>query len=85
MNKILSRIEAALGAPGLTQSLIDLTPSDLQSLLLEITRARSRALSPVELLDEKRGLCSVSQVDGRAMHAYDALAFSAAGDFAAVE
>jgi hypothetical protein len=85
MNKILSRIEAALGAPGLTQSLIDLTPSDLQSLLLEVTRARSRTLSPIDLLDEKRGLCSISQVDARALHAYDALAFSAATDFVAVE
>src|SRR3954465_448019 len=85
MSKITSRIEAALGAPGLAQSLIDLPPSDLQSLLLEVTRARSRKLSPIDLLDEKRGLCSVAQVDARALHAFDQHAFAAATDFVAVE
>src|SRR4051812_12078958 len=85
MNKIVERIEGALGAPGLAQSLIDLIPSDLQSLLLEVMRARSRKLAPSELLDEKRGLCSVSSVDARALHAFDGLAFAAATDFVALE
>jgi hypothetical protein len=84
-SKILARIEAKLGAPGLTQKLIDLTPSDLQSLLLEVFRARSRKLSPADLLDGKDGLLTPSTVDGRLFHALDGAAFAAAPAFEAVE
>src|SRR4051812_49944211 len=85
MSKILERIESKLGAPGLTQRLIDLTPSDLQSLLLEVFRARSRALTPADLLDGKNGLCTPSAADGRLLHEFDGAAFAAAPSFEAVE
>jgi hypothetical protein len=83
--EIIKRIEAALGTPGLTQSLIDLTPSDLQSLLLEIFRARSRKLTAADLLDGKNGLCTPSAVDARLFHEFDAVAFAAAPSFEAVD
>jgi hypothetical protein len=83
--KILERIEAALGAPGLAQKLIDLTPSDLQSLLLEVFRARSRKLAPADLLDGRDGLVTPSTVDARLFHAFDDAVFAAAPTFEAVE
>jgi hypothetical protein len=83
--EIIKRIEAALGTPGVTQSLIDLTPSDLQSLLLEVFRARSRKLVPADLLEGKKGLCAPSAVDARLLHEFDGVAFAAAPSFEAVE
>jgi hypothetical protein len=85
MSKILQRIEAALGAPGLTRKLIDLRGSDLQSLLLEVFRARSRALTPADLLDGKDGLLTPSTVDARLFHALDGAWFAAAPSFEAVD
>jgi hypothetical protein len=51
MNKIVERIERELGAPGLVSLLAEnLTPTDLQSLLLEVYRLRSSHRRPAEVL-----------------------------------
>jgi hypothetical protein len=84
-SKILARIEGLLGAPGLAASLTELAPSDLQSLLLEVFRARARRMRPVDLLDERRGLCTVSTADARRLHAFDGAAYAAADGFDAIE
>lgn len=47
MNQIVERIEHEAGAPGLVSILAErLTPTDLQSVLLEVYRLRSRQLQP---------------------------------------
>ena len=51
MNKIVERIEQETGLPGLAAILAErLTPTDLQSLLLEVYRLRSRQLPPSAIL-----------------------------------
>jgi len=51
MTKILNRIEREAGVPGLASILAErLTPTDLQSLLLEVYRLRSRRRQPSALL-----------------------------------
>ena len=51
MNKILERIERAAGVPGLASILAErLTPTDLQSLLLEVCRLRVSRRKPAALL-----------------------------------
>jgi hypothetical protein len=51
MNKILQRIEREAGVPGLASILARrLSPTDLQSLLLEVYRLRCRGLSPAAVL-----------------------------------
>jgi hypothetical protein len=51
MNKIVGRIERASGVPGLASILAErLTPTDLQSLLLEVYRLRIASLRPAEVL-----------------------------------
>lgn len=51
MNKIVERIEQETGLPGLAAILAQrLTPTDLQSLLLEVYRLRSSQLSPSAVL-----------------------------------
>ncbi len=47
MNKIVERIEREAGLPGLPSILAErLTPTDLQSILLEVYRPRCRQLQP---------------------------------------
>jgi hypothetical protein len=56
LNKILKRIEAQAGVPGLAAILAErLAPTDLQSLLLEVYRARSRDRTPADVLADYRG------------------------------
>jgi len=51
MNKIVERIERESGMPGLAATLAErLTPTDLQSLLLEVYRLRSRREQPSDVL-----------------------------------
>ena len=51
MNKILERIERQAGIPGLAAILSKrLSPTDLQSLLLEVYRQRASRISPAEVL-----------------------------------
>lgn len=49
---ILERIEREIGIPGLIDALVErLTPTDLQSLLLEVYRRRAAGVSPRQLLE----------------------------------
>jgi len=51
MNKIVERIEREAGVPGLVALLAErLTPTDLQSLLLEVYRLRCSRRQPADLL-----------------------------------
>ena len=51
MNKILERIEREAGVPGLVALLAErLTPTDLQSILLEVYRLRSARRQPSDVL-----------------------------------
>lgn len=51
MNKIVERIEQEAGLPGLAAILAErLTPTDLQSLLLEVYRLRSSQLPPSAIM-----------------------------------
>ena len=53
MNKIIARIEHTAGIPGLSSILAErLSPTDLQSLLLEVYRFRSGQIQPPSLLSE---------------------------------
>lgn len=53
MSGIIERIERESGVAGLVEILAErLNPSDLQSLLLEVTRHRAKKRSPVELLKD---------------------------------
>jgi hypothetical protein len=51
MNKIVERIEREVGIPGLVTILAEqLSPTDLQSILLEVYRLRSSQLRPADVL-----------------------------------
>lgn len=53
MDKILERIERQAGAPGLTSILANqLSPTDLQSILLEVYRIRSSRMLPSAVLSD---------------------------------
>ncbi len=53
MNPIVERIEREAGVPGLTSILAErLTPTDLQSLLLEVYRRRASHRQPADVLSE---------------------------------
>ena len=53
MTDPLARIERATGVPGLTQLLAErLAPSDLTSLLLEVSRRRAARLEPADVLHQ---------------------------------
>ena len=53
MDKIIDRIERQAGVPGLTSILAGrLTPTDLQSILLEVYRLRSSQMQPSAVLAE---------------------------------
>jgi hypothetical protein len=51
MDKVIERIERTAGVPGLVSLLAErLSPTDLQSLLLEVYRLRSNNMSPADVL-----------------------------------
>lgn len=53
MNKVIERIESQTGITGLVSILADqLSPTDLQSLLLEVSRVRSRRIQPSAVLSD---------------------------------
>jgi hypothetical protein len=52
-NRIIERIEREVGVPGLVTLLAErLTPTDLQSVMLEVYRQRARRQQPANLLSE---------------------------------
>jgi hypothetical protein len=75
-DKIISRIERLAGVPGLTDLLAEqLTPTDLQSLLLEVHRRRAAKRTPADLLHdyESNRFVSPATTDPRDMTRFDAL------------
>lgn len=86
-SKILARIAAQAGVPGLADVLSqDLGLSELQSLLLHVYQARVAALSEPDLVRAAgRGLLQSSQVSARLLNLFDSVAFETAHGFEAIE
>ena len=82
-SKIPRRIEAETGFVRLADVLgHDLAPSDLQSLMLTVYRARARSVKEARLME--RGatpLCAPSNVDARILNSFDEIAFLVAAKF----
>ena len=79
MNKIVERIEQEAGVPGLVSVLAQrLTPTDLQSLLLEVYRLRSSQLLPSAILSNYKTNRFVrpSAVSVRQLLRWEQVAFS---------
>ena len=79
MNKILRRIEDKAGVPGLVSILADrLSPTDLQSILLEVYRTRSGRLRPPALLSnfESNRFVQRSAVSPKALLKWEHTAFT---------
>ncbi len=87
-SKIVERIEAQSGQTGLADLLAQGLPgSDLQSLLLEVFRARAAGQTPAGVLARatRGGLTAASDVDSRSLHLVEGCAYEAAREFEAVE
>lgn len=79
MNKIVERIEREAGVRGLTSILAEkLSPTDLQSLLLEVYRIRSTRIQPSTLLAdyESNRFVRPSTVSPLALLRWEQIAFS---------
>ena len=87
-SRIARRIVAELRSPGLFSALADeLTPGDLQSLLLEVYQARAKRATEPDILArfERTPLAAPSTVDARLLNEFDRVAFAAAEGFEAVD
>lgn len=79
MSGIIERIERESGVAGLAEILADrLNPSDLQSLLIEVTRRRAAKRSPAELLKDfaTSRFFGVARPDQAALLAWEQLTLS---------
>ncbi len=79
MNKIVERIEREAGMPGLASILAEqLTPTDLQSLLLEVYRLKSAQRQPSEVLSqyESDRFARPSRISPLRLYAWEQTAFS---------
>jgi len=89
MNKILKRILQISGTPDLIDFLVDkLSPTDLQSLLLEIYRRRVKNLRPINVYRQYREnrFVKPSLIAAEKYTAFDAFAFrSLPDDFETIE
>ena len=88
LSKIVSRIASALaGRDALDMLTRGLPPSDLQSLLLHVLRARSEGRTPQALMAqyERSAMVRPSTGDARALHEIERLAFECAEGFEAIE
>jgi hypothetical protein len=76
--EILRQIEAKTGFAGLADVLgHDLPPSDLQSLMLTVYRARARSVNEARLMARgKILLCAPSNMDARILNSFERIAFS---------
>ncbi len=80
MNKIIARIEAESGFPGLTGLLAErLSPTDLKSLLLEVFCLQSHKRQPANLLTsyESDPFVRPSTVSSNCLRTWEQIAFSA--------
>ena len=86
-SRITSRIVAEAGIPRLFAALADeISPADLQSLLVEFYQSRARKIKESGVLAqaERRALVGPSNVDARQLNQFDRIAFAAAENFEAV-
>jgi hypothetical protein len=87
-SKITRRIVSEAGVPALDVALSEeLSPSDLQSLLLDVYAKRASHIRERDLLDRtlRSPLLAPSTADARAMNEFDRIAFAAAGEFEALD
>ncbi len=87
-SKITRRIASETGIPRLYSVLAEeLAPSDLQSLLLEVYRARAKSANEPDILDRsgRNPLFSPSPADARTLNRFDRIAFETAVEFDAVD
>jgi hypothetical protein len=85
---MMARIEREAGVPGLAAVLAErVAPTDLQSLLLEVTARRSSRRTPADLLADRLrdDALAPAHDDARDLHAVAQTAFDAAEAFEAVE
>ena len=86
MSKITDRIAAQTGIPRLFEILAEeISPTDLQSLLLAVYQSRARAIREPDLLARSTPLTTPSTVNARQLSEFDRIAFATAPDFEAVE
>src|SRR5437016_5635918 len=78
----LERILRAIQEKNVLEALADLPATDLQTLLLEVTKQRSEKVTPARLIGRYRDdrFVQPSAVDPRVMLALDQIAFSVAAD-----
>jgi hypothetical protein len=87
VSPIIARIQRDSGVPDLFEALSERLPgTDLQSLLLEVMRARASTRSPADLLAQRRRDATLppAPVDHRRLHETAGRALDAAEDFEAV-
>jgi hypothetical protein len=88
MSAITDRISRAAGVDDLLQVLADrISPTDLQSLMLEVFRRRASRLTPATVLARytENRFVRPSPIDPRTLLAFDQLAFQAAAQFHPIE
>jgi len=87
MSKVLSRIAGETGIARVDSILADdLSPSDLQSLLLHAFQARAAKLRESDLVKAaSRPLLGPSKIDARVLNRFEQVAFAAAVGFDAIE
>ena len=79
MNKIIKRIEREAGVPGLVSILAkNLSPTDLQSILLEVYRTRSSRIQPSTILSdfESNRFVQLSAVSPKSLLKWEQIAFA---------
>ena len=79
MDKIIERIEHEAGVPGLVSTLAEhLSPTDLQSILLEVYRIRSSRIQPATLLSdfESNRFVQLSTVSPTSLLRWEQIAFA---------
>lgn len=88
MPGLLNRIARELGLADPVSALAEhLSPADLQSLLLAVYQRRAESVRDASLMErfEKTALLAPSNVDARALAAFDHAAFAAARSFDALD
>jgi len=86
-SKIVDRIVRQSGFPELAQFLAeDISPSDLQSLLLHVHQQRAAAMTEAGLMKaSERPLVAAADLDARLLQLFDRVAFDTAAAFAAID
>jgi hypothetical protein len=87
-SKIVSRIVEESGIPRLFSALAEeISPGDLQSLLLSVYKSRVQSIPESAVLARvaTNSLVKPSSVDARLLNTFDRIAFAAANDFEAVD